>query len=301
VKSALIWGGGFIAKSLAAALAPTNNVSVVTRRSVSFSKIVRGPRVYFSLADCIDSGFRPNIVVFCTGPSSTSMDEKSGERFSRELVEALNFSAATSVDQFIYISSGGGVYLPSDKPLLESSRVDLKSDYARYQLNCERLVRSVSGIKSRICFRLGNPFGKYQNPIRSVGFVSMAMRCAKFQAPLTVIGNGLIYRDFFHIDLLSTVLMSKKIESFTGFEVCNFGSGRSVSLMEIVGLIQAISGLKVDITHDLNVTAYRPVLRLDVSKFRDMFGFFELSDIDYGLRLLFEEWSGLTESHIDAF
>lgn len=301
MKSILIIGGGFIAKSLAERFCICADVAVITRRVHIVAQVVRGARVYPSLADFRRVGGRPDWIVFCTGPSSTGISVESAGKFNSELRGALRYAEEVGVDTFIYISSGGAIYAPSRLSLTELSPLDLEGSYARFHLDCEGLLRSSSGIRNRLCFRLGNPFGKYQNPTRSVGFVSMAMRSALFNSRLSIIGNGLIYRDFFHISLFTNFLASEKFADCLGFEVFNFGSGVSISLLDVVHRISNLVARDIEIIWRSDLSSIRPSVHLDVSKLEEFFGFTPKHDFEAAIRLFSDEWAFMTEGEVDQF
>ena len=279
MKRVLIVGGGFIAKSIACQLGPDQDVSVVTPREIAFSRLVRSSKVYRSFYDFKAEKVHPNMVIFCTGPSSLNLSEVAANKFKTELRQALRYSSDVGVDAFVYMSSGGAIYQPSTEPLSEVSPLDADSAYACFHRDCEKMLQSQEPIRNKISLRLGNPFGKFQNPARSVGFVSMALRSAYLGTELTIIGNGLISRDFFHVSLLGNFLRSLRLQG-SGYEVYNFGSGVSESLLSIVERVSRITGRKIDVAYLPVDSVRRPVVRLDISKLRRDFGIQEHYDLD---------------------
>jgi len=301
MNSILIIGGGFVAKSLAERLSRCSDVSVVTSRVGSVTQLTCNPKFYSSLDKFQRSRVRPDVVIFSTGPSSTKVCAESLNRFKTELVLSIRYAEKIRAHSFIYVSSGGAIYAPSSSQLTESSPLDVDSAYSRFHIDCEDLLRSSNVILNRLCFRLGNPFGKYQNPSRSVGFVGMAMRSALFSSRLTIIGDGLICRDFFHINLFTDFLAAGSFSSHRGFQVVNFGSGESMSLLDVVRMVSKVTSreLRVDWRPDLSTS--RPIVRLDVSKLSRVFGFAPDYDAESAFRQLFEEWSALPEDDLNRF
>jgi nucleoside-diphosphate-sugar epimerase len=299
MKSVLIIGGGFIAKSLGSHFDSDHDLSIITRREFIFSQAIRGASLHSSLADFKAQRAAPETLIFCTGPSSLNISGQMAERFKKDLGDALKYASDFSVDTFVYISSGGAIYQPSLQSLHESSPLDTQSAYACFHQDCEDMVRSSHAIRSRVSLRLGNPFGRYQNPFRSVGFVSMAMHSAYFESPLTLVGDGMIYRDFFHIDYLGEFLKNLQLNDH-GFEIYNFGSGRSVSLLSIVERVSRIAGKKIQIVHQPIDSVRRPVVRLDITKLRAKFGLFERYDLDHAISRFSDEYSSISDQERNA-
>jgi len=283
----LIYGGGFISRSLVQGLSQRFHITVITRFADFFRQSWPMVDALENLSS-LDSTIKWDLVVFCSGPSTpASISDSASNRCSVELQRVLDVASQSSA--FVYMSSGGALYAPTENLLTEESIVDPSSLYALMHTRNEKLVEKCVDIPSRICFRLGNPFGLFQDPNRSVGFVSQALMCAINETELKIVGDGLVVRDFFHVSSIAKVLSVIDFDSIRRFDIYNFGSGESASLLDVIRHIQGSTGRVIQQRKVPGGVVARPVVRLNVDKLHAHFPAIDIVGLQQGIDLAFQE------------
>ena len=287
MKSILIFGRGFLAQSLLDYIPPSVEIALVSK----FSETTKNDRVntrYFSDIRLLPKRFDWDLVIFCSGPSDPStLTAEAATLCTAQLRGAL--ASSLSAKAFMYMSSGGAIYAPSQEPMNENHTLDIQSTYSLMHSQNELALQHATSIPARISLRLGNPFGRRQDPSRSVGFVTKTYRCAVAREVLDVVSNGEITRDFFHVRSLLEILFHDNLKAFRGFEIYNFGCGRSVSLNQIVDVVESVTRRSVIKNYLRNIAVRRPVVELDVGKLARHFPKLEIVPACGGVALLNQE------------
>lgn len=286
-RRALVVGGGFIARSLVSAFTDHFRTTVVSRFSDYFELAWPMVDARGSLSS-LDSGIDWDLVVFCSGPSTPSaVSPVLSEKSTLELRCLLEKTVRSRA--FVYMSSGGALYAPTEGTLSEHSVTDLSSSYASMHLRNEQLVRSYVSIPSRISFRLGNPFGVYQDPSRSVGFVSQALICALEGRELEILGDGSTQRDFFHVSSISKALLTIDYSRCREFELFNFGSGESTSLLGVIDCVEKATNRTIKAKFSQINSVGRPAVKLSVDKLRAYFPGVSVIGLKEGVEIAFRD------------
>jgi UDP-glucose 4-epimerase len=163
------------------------------------------------------------------------------------------------VKRVVFVSSGGTVYgVPHQNPIPETHPTDPICSYGIHKLAVEKylhLHRSLNHLDS-IILRVSNLYGEYQRLDRPLGAVSHFIDRAFKGIPIDIWGDGSIRRDFVHVDDVVDAL--HRTITYRGPEyLFNIGSGRSVSLNELVQMI----GRRLN--RDIRVN-YQPARSFDV-------------------------------------
>ena len=192
----------------------------------------------------------------CTSNSDAVFDLQSNLIGS---VRMLKRASVSGVQRVIFISSGGTVYgVPRQIPIPETHPTDPICSYGIHKLAIEKylyLFRTLGELDS-IVLRVSNLYGEHQNLDKPLGAVSHFAYRAATGKTVEIWGDGTIRRDYIHVD--DVVNAFRKAITYRGPErVFNIGTGRSVSLNQLLELI----GQRVD--RRLQVT-YAPVRGFDV-------------------------------------
>ena len=152
----------------------------------------------------------------------------------------LRAAIESQVKRIVFVSSGGTVYgVPRENPIPETHPNDPICSYGIHKLAVEKylyLYRALNHLDS-IVLRVSNLYGEFQNLDRPMGAVSHFVHRAVNGVPIEIWGDGTIRRDYVHVDDVVDALL--KTIDYRGPEyVFNIGSGRSVSLNELVDLIR---------------------------------------------------------------
>jgi UDP-glucose 4-epimerase len=176
-------------------------------------------------------------------------------------VRMLETAIKCRVQRVIFISSGGTVYgIPQKNPIPETHPTDPICSYGIHKLAIEKYLHLFRALKDldSIVLRVSNLYGEFQDLRRPLGAVSHFAHRAVGGRPIEVWGDGAIRRDYIHVDDVVSALL--KSVQYRGQErLFNVGSGRSVSLNQLLDLIRQRVGKEV-------VVNYKPSRRFDVQE-----------------------------------
>ncbi len=154
-----------------------------------------------------------------------------------------------TIKSFVYFSSGGTVYgnTLSDQPIRENLPLYPVSSYGLTKLIAEHYIRLCLS-KSKICsyiMRPSNAYGEWQNLKKPQGVVGHFLKAILNDKPIVLYGDGKIVRDYIYAgDIAEAVrlcIVDEKSAS-GGINFFNVGSGRPVTLLELMEAIQNITG-----------------------------------------------------------
>jgi UDP-glucose 4-epimerase len=151
----------------------------------------------------------------------------------------LEAARAHAIKRFVYVASSSCYGIPEQYPTPESAPADPRYPYALTKYLGEQLVLHWASVYRlpAVSVRLFNVYGPRARTSGSYGAV-FGVFLAQLMAgkPLTVVGDGEQTRDFTFVsdvvDALLTVARSDRIG-----EVYNVGSGRPVSVNELIRLL----------------------------------------------------------------
>jgi UDP-glucose 4-epimerase len=152
--------------------------------------------------------------------------------------------------QRVVLASSCAVYGDSDElPLKEISALKPLSSYAASKLvgevYCQTFYRAY-GVPT-VCLRYFNIYGPYQDPNGDYAAVipKFAQRMKAGQSPI-IYGDGLQTRDFVHVsDVVRANLLVCECGTAIG-QVFNIASGRGVSLLDLVGMLNGLGHTQFD-------------------------------------------------------
>jgi UDP-glucose 4-epimerase len=174
-------------------------------------------------------------------------------------VRMLKTAAECGVQRLIFISSGGTVYgVPEQNPIPETHPTNPICSYGIHKLAIEKylyLFRALKDLDS-VILRVSNMYGEFQDLERPLGAISHFTHRAVEGRPIEIWGDGTIRRDYIYVDDVVSALL--KSVSYQGPEhLFNIGSGRSISLNELLDLIKQRVAKQV-------VVNYKPGRSFDV-------------------------------------
>lgn len=246
-KSVLVVGGGFIGANLANHLNKMGwNVTCfdIKRPCILASEIACLERDFFQLGSFEDAVPNFDVVIHALGvlnPGNSSDKFEFG--YSRELIRSIElFNCATKNDvRVVYISSGGTVYAPSDRPIKESHALYPANHYGAMKIGAEASLLAFASDRSVPCVsvRLANPFGPGQDFRRGVGFISAVVQRSLDGLPICLYGNGGIIRDYIYIDDAVSMIAELAV-GICRHTVYNVGTGVGIDQL---GVIRAVNDL----------------------------------------------------------
>lgn len=156
------------------------------------------------------------------------------------------------VNRVIFISSGGGVYGPTeDLPIKEAHPTNPINAYGITKLTVEKylqMYQHLYGLDYTI-FRPSVPYGPRQNPRRRQGAVSVFIYKILCQENIQIWGDGQILRDYFYIEDLVEALASALEKPASINQIINLGGPHGYSLNQLVALIEETLGLKANVEY----------------------------------------------------
>jgi UDP-glucose 4-epimerase len=174
-------------------------------------------------------------------------------------VKVLNLSIKKNIKKFVFVSSGGTVYgIPETCPIPETAPTNPICSYGIVKLAIEKYLKLFHNLHGLDCcsLRVANPYGRYQRYDRAHGVINVFCHKALNNEQIQIWGDGNLKRDFIYIDDAISAMISALKYNHKGDEI-NIGSGKSVSLNEIVSII------KQEIKEHLDVV-YKPFRGFDV-------------------------------------
>ncbi|MGL9728851.1 NAD-dependent epimerase/dehydratase family protein [Enterococcus sp. DIV0756] len=204
----------------------------------------------------------------------------------------------------LVFSSSAAVY--GDEPTLpkkEESVIRPLTPYAIDKFAAEQYVLDYNhlyGVKTS-AVRFFNVYGPKQNPESPYsGVISILIDCYKKilaggEGNFTLFGDGSQSRDFIFIEdvVQALLLVSRKKESLG--KQYNVGTGRKITLSELINVIDNILNVKLSIKHEAERTGDIKDSISDISKLREL-GYTPYFSIEKGIKKYLVS-EGLTTSH----
>ncbi len=212
-------------------------------------------------------------------------------------VNLLEMSRRYGVEQFIYGSSSSVYGINSKIPFSESDRVDLQvSPYATAKRGSELYCATYShlyGIKTSI-LRFFTVYGPRQRP--DMAFHKFTRLLFKGEK-IPLFGYGKLKRDYTYVtDIVNGIILA--MEKEYDFEVFNLGSGKTISLNELLEILSKILVIEPKIELLPEQPGDVPITWADISKAQKMLGYAPRTSIEKGLKE-FVRWYREKESLIE--
>lgn len=201
----------------------------------------------------------------------------------------LRAMAAERIDRLVFSSTCATYGIPDTNPIREDTSQDPINPYGQSKLVVERMLKDCTkdGSLSAVALRYFNAagadadaeIGEEHDP--ETHLIPLVLGAAKGSAPaLTVFGNdhptpdGTCIRDYIHV----TDLADAHVKAFEhaagnhGFSAFNLGTGRGISIMEVIKAAQLITGREVPFSFGPRRPGDPPALVADPSLAHDVLG-----------------------------
>jgi len=200
-------------------------------------------------------------------------------------VRTLEAAAILGVRRLVFVSSGGTVYGPAQQvPIPENHPTDPICSYGIHKLAVEKylhLFRVTRRLDSMV-LRVANMYGESQDCSRPLGAIAHFTDHAVKGQPIEIWGDGRTLRDYVHVEDVVAALV--RAAAYAGKErLFNIGSGRGVSLLELVEMlrsriskpltVQHLPGRECDVAENV----------LDIGRARRELGWFPAVTLEMGL------------------
>jgi len=227
-----------------------------------------------------------------TAESNPALDLAENVGATLRILGALRVRGSGTV---VFPSSGGTVYgRLSQIPASEDHALNPISAYAAAKVSAEKYLgvfRYVHGVDARIA-RLANPYGAGQSRQRPQGSVAHFVHRALARQPIEIWGDGGVVRDYVHVaDAVSGLVTLGEARLPKNFEVptVNIGTGRGVSLNDIVETIEALLGRRLEVVRRPPRAFDVPVNVLDIRRARDLLGWAPQLSFEAGVSRMIED------------
>jgi len=202
-------------------------------------------------------------------------------------VNLLEMAKEYNTKHFIFASSSSVYGINKKTPFLENDPVDLQvSPYATAKRAAELYCKTYNHLY-RIpvtVLRFFTVYGERQRPDMAIRkFAKLIME----EKPIPMFGDGSSIRDYTYInDCIDCI--STAVEKPMGFEIINIGSGRTITLKQLISVLKEVSGKKISIRKLAEQTGDVPVTYADISKAKRLLDYKPRVTIEEGVRRFFE-------------
>jgi UDP-glucose 4-epimerase len=279
----VIGGNGFIGSHVVDALVARGHTvsafdrfgSAGTRFAASGVRVLAGD--FLNLSDVRTAVEGQDVVLHLlstTDPATAENDPTLDIRTNvLASVELFKSCVDARTPRVVFASTGGAIY--GDQDATRFSETDLTlpvSPYAIGKLAIENYLayfRRKHGLESTV-FRISNPYGTRQNPRKRQGVIPIFLRRLADGLPVTIYGDGSMVRDYLYVEDLAQMIAEAGTAS-PRHRVYNLGSGRGVSLREIVATIGEATGRELVTVHEPLPPTFVDHVTLDVTRFESEF------------------------------
>ncbi len=270
-----------------------NNISRVIENP-NF-KLIRGDILDISILDDIFSGNQhptPTKIVHLAAMAGVRPSIASPDIYVdvdvKGTVNLLEKAKEYNVEHFIFASSSSVYGLNEKTPFSEDDPVQLQiSPYATAKMAAELFCKTYNnlyGIHTTV-LRFFTVYGERQRPDMAIRkFTKLIIE----DKPIPMFGDGNSERDYTYIsDCIDCVLSA--VTNPMDFEIINIGSGKTVSLKNLIKILEKNTGKKVQIEQHDEQAGDVPKTYADVGKAKRLFGYSPNISLEEGIRR-FLEW-----------
>jgi UDP-glucose 4-epimerase len=223
-----------------------------------------------------------------TAESDPTLDIRTNVAQTVELLEAC---VDAGVKHFYFASTGGAIYGVQGKS--EYSELDRAlpiSPYAIGKLTIEHYLRYFRAKHALgfTVFRVSNPYGTRQRPNHKQGLIPIALRQITLGRPVVRLGDGSMVRDYIYVDDLAAMITSI-VGKPARHSVYNMGSGHGHSVSEVLDSLARVTGIDFEIEERPVPPTFIDRVVLNPGRYQAEFGSRELTRLDDGVRLTFDE------------
>lgn len=273
----VLGGGGFIGAHLVDALCAKNSTVVSFDKPSRAVDLSSRPNVIHMAGDFAnDNDLRLALqecdicfhLISTTIPSSSNVNPIFDiESNVAATIRLLELAVAAGVKKIVYASSGGTVYgVPKEVPIPESHPTEPICSYGIAKLAVEKyfaLFHRLYGLEYT-ALRMANSFGERQRTNGSQGAVGVFLRKLLREEIIDVWGDGSAVRDYIHVfDVVSALFAAA--ERNAAERIFNIGSGRGLSVLDVIKLLESVTGRTAKVRHlrERSIDVPINVLRID--------------------------------------
>lgn len=203
-------------------------------------------------------------------------------------VNLLELAHKNGIKKFVFGSSSS-VYGPAaTPPFREDAPLMPISPYAATKAAGELICHTYSYLHGMniTCLRFFTVYGPRQRPDLAIHKFA---RLISSKRPIPVYGDGLAERDFTYIDDILQGVLAAIDYLATPFEIINLGESATVTVNQMIELLEAALGQKAVIDRQPAQPGDMPRTHADISKAARLLGYKPTTPVEVGLKK-FAEW-----------
>ena len=225
-----------------------------------------------------------------TIPSTSWINPKI--ELEQNLLPFINFMECISdlnVKKIIFVSSAGTIYGPTESKATESSEKQPFSPYGIIKLTIEHFLNYFK-LKHNISFdiyRVSNVYGEGQNTSKGLGIINTFIENIIKNQQVHIYGNGNNIRNYIHVkDVVNLISYSIKSD-FSKSNIFNIGSNDTLSINELIAILQTIVDEKFEVIYSPNRKSDNPIIDIDNSKILNSVPNYKFIPIEIGIQKLY--------------
>lgn len=205
----------------------------------------------------------------------------------------LELARRKEVGQFVLASTNAVVGDIGHGTITEGLPLRPLTPYGSTKAACEMLLSGYAGAYgiATTALRFTNIYGPGMADKDS--FIPRLMRAALAGEGVEVYGDGAQTRDFVHVDDVVQGIMASCDKHYTGTAI--IGSGRSISVLELIESVRAATGEPLPATHVPAKNGEMPAVIVDVDKAQRELGYQATVDLTDGLRTVWDDFRGVAD------
>jgi len=293
----VLGGSGFLGSHIVDKfLAEKHDVSVYDLYPERFRRSPAGIKFFTgdfgnvgALSELISTGY--DAVIHCVSTTTPKSSNESPEfDIQSNVIGTLNLldiCVRHKIGKLVFLSSGGTIYgNVGDAQLVDETHpVRPMCSYGVSKLAIEHYLdvyRHLNGL-DYVALRLSNPYGERQSPLRALGALTVFLHRTLKQQNVEVWGDGSVTRDFIYVGDVAAAVYLATVNPISG--VFNVGTGRGLSLHDILEHIGAVVGVNPAVTWLASRSFDVPKIVLDSSKLRGLTGWASKTTLVDGISL----------------
>lgn len=203
-----------------------------------------------------------------TVPFTAEQNPGAAEVHDLPLLHTLLRAGSGGHTRLVFLSTGAVYGDTGETPATESTMPAPLGNYARAKLAAERLVEE--GPVPAAILRISNLLGERSDPARPQGILPRLIHAARHGETVTLWGDGRATKDYLHCQDFLAALRLIVEGRRTG--LWNVAAGESVSLMDLISLVEEQTGRRILLTHEPHFPWDVSFSRLSNQKLRTVTG-----------------------------
>ena len=177
-------------------------------------------------------------------PKSTAVANDVEKSFSNIQFTHQLLKCFDGLKKILFVSSVD-VYAPSTAPINEESMISPISLYGSSKVYCEEMVKAWANEKSTpwCILRLGHIYGGGEYEFKKL--IPILIEQALRNEPINIFSNGQEKRSFLHVENCASVIWQAAHDESIG--IYNVASGNPIKVIDIAGMIKALTGSESEI------------------------------------------------------